>query len=100
MGGIVNWLLAMAMQVLIPRGDFPVRERNASSGFSLFAGSADRLLALASANAIVALVILMLAFYNKHMNFYHNYFEMVCRLGQLTFKRFFTQWPPRLMPFL
>ena len=37
----------------------------------------------------------MLAFYNKHMNFYPNYFCMLCRWMKVIFHRFVWLWPPR-----
>jgi hypothetical protein len=40
-------------------------------------------------------MILMMAFYNNHMNFYPNYACMLGRWVQVILRRFVFKWPPR-----
>jgi hypothetical protein len=80
--GLFNWLFATALEVSIPKeGE---------------GASARRMNWFISA-ALINLILLMLAFYNTHMTFYHNYGHMLWVYGHEALKRFFGQWPPRPM---
>ena len=41
------------------------------------------------------MVIMILKFYNDHMTFYSNYGAMLWRYVQVTFIRYFWNWPMR-----
>ena len=49
---------------------------------------------------IAGILIMMIAFFNKHLIKYDNYFNMCADLGRMTFERYMLQWPPRVMPML
>jgi len=82
--GLFHWLLATAMEVLLPKkGEGETAERmNRFIGYSL-----------------VTIILLMLSFYNAHMTFYHNYFHMISVYCKVLWHRFFWRWPPRFMSF-
>jgi hypothetical protein len=83
--GLFNWLFATALEVSIPKeGE---------------GASARRMNWFISA-ALINLIFLMLAFYNTHMTFYHNYGHMLLVYGHEALKRFFGQWPPPPMSYL
>jgi len=78
--GLINWLLAIGLNHLLPTPDAPVEMvyLNKFIAWSLF-----------------SCIALMSSFYNKHMTFYANYFEMLCRWLTVTWDRFFWKFPPR-----
>ena len=80
--GLLNWLAAIALGHLIPRSgeSYDTRVMNKFIGSALF-----------------CIVSLMLAFYNKHMSFYHNYAEMLNHWLKVSVQRFILCWPPRPM---
>ena len=47
---------------------------------------------------VIMLFALMMAYYNYHLNFYHNYLEMLERLRVLAWKRYVLCTPARWLP--
>ncbi|CAB9514563.1 expressed unknown protein [Seminavis robusta] len=84
--GLVFWLSAIALEHAIPHftDESPARR------------NVDILIA----SSLATLIIAMMSFYNGHMNFYDNYYEMLVRFGQVTWTRYCAQWPPRVMTVL
>jgi hypothetical protein len=78
--GLLNWLLAIALEVFIPKANEGVAARK----MNLFISS-----------SLISMIILMLKFYNDHMTFYQNYFDMLMRFFSVTFNRYFWKYPPR-----
>ena len=96
--GLLNWLCAIGMRfwvtLMTPSDDdesLPEHTRHALSRKRFLLGSG---LAL----TMFSLVLMMLAFYNYHLNFYDNYGSMLVRLGRLTWSRYFRQEPRRVLP--
>jgi hypothetical protein len=83
--GLLNWLLAIALEMYIPK----VNEGVAARKMNLFISS-----------SLVSMIILMVKFYNDHMTFYNNYFQMLWRFLSVTFNRYFWQFPPRPLSIL
>ena len=81
--GLLNWLTAVALEHTIPRED---EGRTAIKSFV--------------AAALVTLVLLLLSFYNAHMTFFGNYFQMCLRWFKVTMMRYILHWPPRPLAFL
>ena len=80
--GLLNWISAIALEIVIPRNG----ETHDTRIMNKFIGS-----------ALFSIVALMLAFYNKHMTFYANYFVMLSHWFQSLTERFLSCWPPRPM---
>jgi hypothetical protein len=81
----MNWLLAIGVRFFCIAGSTEGRARSLCSAIGL---------------SLMALNLLMLAFYNHHLNYYANYGEMLCRLAQLFWERYFFCRPVRIMPWL
>jgi hypothetical protein len=79
-----NWLAGVALEHSIPR-----------KGEESKARKLDRFVSI----SLTTLMVLLLSFYNFHMVFYDNYFEILSHwFYVLTRKRFFTYYrPPPLM---
>ena len=84
--GLVTWIAAVAIEHAIPQGAMETEER--------------RRMDVLIASSLTTLIILMLSFYNGHMDFYKNYLDMLCQYGKLTWKRYVYAWPPRIMTIL
>ena len=80
--GLLNWLAAIAVGHIIPR-----------SGESKETKQMNRFIS----SALFCTIALMMAFYNKHMSFYKNYYEMLEHWVTVIARRFFFCWPPRVM---
>ena len=78
--GLLNWLLAISLEMYIPKENEGVAARK----MNLFISS-----------SLLSMIILMIKFYNDHMTFYKNYFDMLWRFLSVTFHRYFWQFPPR-----
>jgi len=78
--GLLNWLLAVALETYIPNKD---------------EGVAARKLNVFISSSLVSIIIVIIKFYNDHMTFYSNYGEMLWRYVCVTFTRFFWTWPLR-----
>lgn len=77
--GILNWLGAIALGHILPSGEsIDSRVMNQFIGLSL-----------------LLLMVVMLAFYNNHMNFYSNYAGMLSRWISVCWTNFVWTWPPR-----
>ena len=83
--GLLHWLAAVALDVVIPKDG----EGAAAKKMNHFISS-----------SLVALILMILSFYNGHMTFYSNYFQMLLRYTVVFMKRYFWRWPPRPMSFL
>eukprot|EP00977_Amphora_coffeiformis_P007965 scaffold1793_cov173-Amphora_coffeaeformis.AAC.20 len=77
--GLLNWIFAIALTHILPNGES--REIRAMNKFI--------------SSSLVLTVLLMLAFYNRHLDFYGNYFLMVSRWVHVMLKKFVYVWPPR-----
>jgi hypothetical protein len=77
--GLLNWIAGVALEHSIPR-----------KGEGSKARKLDRFVSI----SLTTLIVLLLSFYNSHMTFYDNYFEMLSRWFHVTRKRFFTYYRP------
>ncbi|KAG7338352.1 hypothetical protein IV203_028600 [Nitzschia inconspicua] len=76
--GLLNWLASVAIEYTIPHKN---------------RGRAGREMDVFFACSLSTLLVLLLAFYNRHLTFYDNYWEMLLRWMCLTRKRFFQPRP-------
>jgi hypothetical protein len=83
--GMINWLLAIALDHLIPS-----HEESQST----------RLMNTFIASCLLTTLTLILAFYNGHMVRYRNYGHMCMVWARMTVGRFFMAWPPRPLSFV
>lgn len=80
--GLLHWLGAVALDVIIPKeGE----------------GAAAKKMNQFICSSLVALILIIVSFYNGHMTFYSNYSEMLARYLVVTVRRYFVRWPPRPM---
>lgn len=96
--GILNWLTAIAIQLTLPgytRDEF----EEMSDAAKVAALSALRF-HRASASAMGTLVLMIIAFYNKHLSFYGNYASMIGRFFDLTVQRYILCQPARVVPII
>lgn len=84
--GLITWIVAVALEHAIPQG--------------LNETEARRRMDVLIASSLMCLVFAMLSFYNGHMNFYKNYFDMLCHYGKVTYIQYIHQWPPRVLTVL
>ena len=83
--GLLHWLAAVALEVIIPKqGE----------------GAAAKKMNQFICSSLVAIILMIISFYNGHMTFYNNYAEMLCRYTLVTLRRFFVRWPVRPMSVL
>lgn len=83
--GLLNWLAGVALEHTIPRrGE----------------GKAARHMDLFVAYSLSTLVILLLSFYNAHMTFYDNYFQMVLRWVTVTLTRYTRTFRPLMFLYI
>jgi hypothetical protein len=83
--GLMNWLIAIALQIFCESGKTGITKQ------------AQRL-CVGLGFSMVSMVVIMLSFYNLHLNYYANYAAMIGRLAQLFVQRYFLCWPPRVLP--
>eukprot|EP00546_Thalassionema_frauenfeldii_P019911 CAMPEP_0178897074 /NCGR_PEP_ID=MMETSP0786-20121207/1539_1 /TAXON_ID=186022 /ORGANISM="Thalassionema frauenfeldii, Strain CCMP 1798" /LENGTH=154 /DNA_ID=CAMNT_0020567573 /DNA_START=457 /DNA_END=921 /DNA_ORIENTATION=- len=73
--GLYNWLVAVAMELLIPREEEKKSARRMNQ---------------ALASCTMSVVFWITAFYNNHLNFYSDYASMLKRYVVLLFKYYFS----------
>jgi cytochrome bd-type quinol oxidase subunit 2 len=78
--GLVHWLLAIALDHMIPSED---------------ESRSTRLMNKFIAMSLFTTLTLIVAFHNGHMSHYRNYGHMLSRWTQASMHRFLTVWPPR-----
>ena len=78
--GLINWLAGVAL-------DFTIPSEGASE-------TARRMNAFGAA-LMLTLIVLLISFYNAHMTFYRNYYEMLSRWAVVFTQRFFLGWRER-----
>ena len=78
--GLLNWLGGVALEHTIRRKE----EGLAAYKMNTFVASAT-----------CTLILLLFSFYNAHLTFYKNYFDMWMTWIRITFQRFFLHYPPR-----
>jgi hypothetical protein len=83
--GLLNWLAAVAMEVMVPKEGENVSARRMNAFM---------------ASCLVSLILWILAFYNHHLSYYGDYGGMLRRYGALFAQKFFGDWPPRPMTWL
>lgn len=83
--GLISWITAIAIDFAIPNDGENATVRNMNKAVSGFLGTS---------------ILMMISFYNGHMTFYNNYFEMLSRWAVVTWKRFIWTRPIRPMAFL
>eukprot|EP00592_Proboscia_alata_P007946 CAMPEP_0194353492 /NCGR_PEP_ID=MMETSP0174-20130528/1807_1 /TAXON_ID=216777 /ORGANISM="Proboscia alata, Strain PI-D3" /LENGTH=294 /DNA_ID=CAMNT_0039122063 /DNA_START=47 /DNA_END=931 /DNA_ORIENTATION=+ len=83
--GLLNWLGAIAIEFIIP----DPRESVASRKMDKFGGF-----------LLINIILIMLSFYNGHMNYYPNYFMMLSRWISVAWTRYVWRWPLRPMMIL
>lgn len=79
--GLIHWLVAVAIDLLIPQNN----EKTSSRRMNLFLSS-----------SLGTLISWILAFYNNNLTFYTDYFQMLGIFTSLFLKRYIT-WPIRPM---
>eukprot|EP00440_Ansanella_granifera_P001561 gb/GFBE01001680.1/.p1 GENE.gb/GFBE01001680.1/~~gb/GFBE01001680.1/.p1 ORF type:complete len:147 (+),score=33.54 gb/GFBE01001680.1/:1-441(+) len=79
--GLINWLGAIGLNLSIP-----LQVDDSKGG--------TRHLRQCGSCGMFATILLMLAFYDKHLNFYGNYFAMWCRLMAMFAQKYLMAWPP------
>jgi hypothetical protein len=77
--GLLNWLAGVAVEHTIPRKG---------------QGKAGRQMDVFIASSLSLLLVLLLSFYNFHLTFYDNYWQMLHRWSFLFFQRHFDQFRP------
>ena len=102
--GLLNWLFAIGLRFFVSLATQPDDVRiDMVEGC---AGSEDtpRLalkrmcLGAGLMLTMFSLVIMMVAFYNYHLNYYSNYFAMLRQLRHLAWKRYVACVPTRVLP--
>jgi len=83
--GLLNWLAGIALSLAIPKPDESTATRRMNKFF---------------ANSFMTMGVLMIAFYNEHINFYDHYLDMLLDWTRVTFKRFLWRWPPQPLKLL
>jgi hypothetical protein len=76
--GLLNWLAAVAVEFTIP-----------SETEGRVAPKMDQFVAA----ALATLILMLISFYNKHLNFYDNYFKMMTRWMYVSAHKFFNFGP-------
>jgi hypothetical protein len=79
--GLLNWVGGLALEYSNPR-----------KGQGRASVNMDRFITF----SLATLAFFLLSFYNAHMTFYDNYFQMVSRWCQVFVKRYFTYWRPMM----
>lgn len=80
--GLLNWLAAIGLDHAIPTGETPETRK-----VNIFVAS-----------SLLTTILIMLAFYNRHLTFYTNYLDMLHDWFSLLVKRFV--WSPKPMALL
>ena len=83
--GLIHWLAGVALEQTIPR-----------RGEGLAARKMDQFVAV----SLATLIVLLLSFYNAHLNHYGNYFQMCVRCLHLMFKRFSGKFRPMMVLYI
>lgn len=83
--GLLHWLAAVALDVVIPKPE---------------EGAAAKKMNQFICSSLIAIILMIISFYNGHMTFYSNYAEMLGRYIVVTMRRYFLRWPPRPMSLL
>lgn len=78
--GLLSWVGAIALDFAIPDDDESAASRKTNKAISGF---------------LATTILMMLSFYNGHMTFYHNYFDMLYQWVKVTWTRYFWKWPIR-----
>lgn len=81
--GLFNWLMSVALEILIPRKG----EGEGSRRMNRFISS-----------SLMTIILIMLAFLNSHTVYYPNYAAMWRRYVVVVFRKFL--WPPRQLTVL
>lgn len=83
--GLLNWLGSIAL-------DFAVADESGSKSLKKFNKTVS---------VVIGTVILMIvSFYNAHINFYPNYFSMFKHWSKILFQRYLGHWPLRPMTYI
>jgi hypothetical protein len=80
--GLLNWVAGIALEYSIPR-----------KGMGRVSVNMDRFVTF----SLATLAFFLLSFYNGHMTFYDNYFQMLSRWCQVFVKRYFISWRPMMI---
>ena len=83
--GLINWLAGVAIEYTIPR-----------KGEGQAAKKMDHFIAL----SLATLIVLLLSFYNSHLSFYPNYFQMVLRWVHVTTIKYFETFQPLMILYI
>jgi hypothetical protein len=83
--GLIHWLCGVALEHTIPR-----------KGEGQAAKKMDQFVAV----SLFTLALLLLSFYNTHLTFYGNYFQMLLRWGHVTRIRFFGKFRPMMILYI
>ena len=89
--GLFNWLLAVAIEFIIPK-----QSENGRMGETKSARRMNKCMA----SCLLTLVFWIQAFYNHHLAYYPDYFSMLRRYAVLFWRRYVWCRPVRPMAFL
>jgi hypothetical protein len=83
--GLIHWLAGVALEYTIPR-----------KGEGQAAKKMDHFIAI----SLATLIVLLLSFYNSHLTFYPNYFQMLLRWVHVTAIRYFETFQPLMILYI
>jgi len=83
--GLLNWLAGVALEYTIPR-----------KGEGRAAKKMDQFIAV----SLTTLIILLISFYNTHLTFYCNYWQMIVRWVHVTTKKYTEEFRPMMILYI
>jgi len=102
--GLINWLAAIGLRLFVSLATPPSAVANDMVEGADDAPDTPQLarkrlaLGVGLMLTMLSLVMVMIAFYNYHLNYYRNYVEMLSRLRQLAWQRYIVSHPARWLP--
>jgi hypothetical protein len=83
--GLLNWLSAIALHFAIPKeGETP----------------ANRAMDKVISSMLSTVIVLMVSFYNTHVTYYDNLWNMIVRFKMLIVQNYLLAWPPKPLSFV
>lgn len=83
--GLITWLAAIALEHSIPKPH---------------ENEARRKMDILISSSLLTLILAMLSFYNGHLSFYKNIFDMYQQYARVAWIRYVWRWPPRALTVL
>lgn len=98
--GLVNWLAAIGIGHFIPNNNSNNGDVDGDVDDDLRGTEVGRAMSKFIGCSMLSCITVMLAFYNKHLDYYHNIGHMYLRWGQLLFHKYVFKFPIQPMLFL